>query len=196
MNLMRNASAAQTKGLSLKQQIRVVEQRLIGRRLLLRNQWLAVQQALHQTLTTSVNVLLMSGVVFVLGYVASRTASTNSTAQSPSLSSATSKPTGVLNRVLTFITNTLKCFAAFLAFAARILDAVSMVRYIQHFFAPPSIQHAPHRTALVHPAQSAPIIVARVRTIKTIPWWWLALMCAISVVALLMIIVGLGLSVQ
>ena len=194
---MSGANTNQVTGMSLKQQIRLVEQRLIGRRLLLRDQVFAVRHALHQKVTESVNVLLIAGVVFVLGYFASRRASTTSaTSQSASVSPSASRPTGVLSTFLRLITNGLRNLAALLAFTARIMDAMSMVRFIQHFFAQSSTHYTPVHHAFVDQTHSTAAVVVSDRTMEKRQSWLPVSMLIISIVTLLTIVGWLYLSAQ
>lgn len=142
-----STSSQASKSTSITQQIRALEQRVLVRRHLLHHQVAILRQALHQKVATSINALLVSSVVMVVGYFASRrilatsttTASAQSTISSTALSprvstQAAARPAGI---IVTTVVELLRLFARVMFFFARVLrffvffiDAIGIAKLI------------------------------------------------------------------
>lgn len=130
--LWHTSTRAQTaKSTSITQQIRALEQRVLVRRHLLHHQVATLRQAFHQKVATSINTLLVSGVVMVVGYFASRrifAASTRADSAESTISSSAlparvsaqlpARPAGI---IVTTVVELLRLFARVMFFFARVL---------------------------------------------------------------------------
>lgn len=120
----------QASAQSLKQQICLLERRVLDRRFLLHGQVGALHQQLREKLSASIVIFLMSSVVFVLGLTAlrPRTASKNHSAKK-----ANRKRSGVWASLELILVKSLRLFASILAVVARLIDVMNIITFLITF---------------------------------------------------------------